>query len=402
MSSTGWYTLLVAAVAAERCVELVVSARHLRWARERGGVEHGAGHYPLMAAVHTLLLVSCVVEVDVAHRPFVPGPGLADARAWWSRPRGCAGGASARSARSGTPGSSSSPGSRWSSRGPYRWLRHPNYVAVVVEVAALPLVHTAWVTAVVFSLLDVVVLSDPDPGRAARPRGGRVSRLDVLVAGGGPVGLACAIEAARAGPVGGGGRAADGAGRQGVRRGPDARRGRGARPARRAPGRACRSAGSPTSARAARRATPSARDRAWGCGAPSCTGRCPSAPTRWACDDRRRRSTPWRRTAARSPSAGVSASWLLACDGLHSTVRRRARAGPRPVPARSRRYGLRRHAALAPWSDYVEVHWSPLRRGLRDPGRARPGRCRAAHLDQRAVRRPAAPGADAPVTVGGA
>ena len=43
--------------------------------------------------------------------------------------------------------------------GPYRWLRHPNYVAVVVEVAALPLVHTAWVTAIVFSLFNAVVLS---------------------------------------------------------------------------------------------------------------------------------------------------------------------------------------------------------------------------------------------------
>jgi methyltransferase len=51
------------------------------------------------------------------------------------------------------------PGLPLVSRGPYRWLRHPNYVAVVLEVAALPLVHTAWVTAVVFSLLDVVVLS---------------------------------------------------------------------------------------------------------------------------------------------------------------------------------------------------------------------------------------------------
>jgi methyltransferase len=44
-------------------------------------------------------------------------------------------------------------------RGPYRLLRHPNYVAVVLEVAALPLVHTAWVTAIVFSVLDAMVLS---------------------------------------------------------------------------------------------------------------------------------------------------------------------------------------------------------------------------------------------------
>jgi methyltransferase len=43
-------------------------------------------------------------------------------------------------------------------RGPYRWLSHPNYVAVAVEGAALPLVHTAWVTAVAFTVLNAVLL----------------------------------------------------------------------------------------------------------------------------------------------------------------------------------------------------------------------------------------------------
>lgn len=44
-------------------------------------------------------------------------------------------------------------------RGPYRLLHHPNYTAVVVEVAALPLVHTAWVTAIVFSIANALVLT---------------------------------------------------------------------------------------------------------------------------------------------------------------------------------------------------------------------------------------------------
>lgn len=62
-------------------------------------------------------------------------------------------------------------------------------------------------------------------------------------------------------------------------------------------------------------------------------------------------------------AAGVRARWLLACDGLHSTVRRLvgleepARPGRRQAAAR--RYGLRRHARVAPWGDLVEVHWSP-------------------------------------------
>ncbi|MBO0921685.1 FAD-dependent monooxygenase [Cellulomonas sp. zg-ZUI222] len=60
-------------------------------------------------------------------------------------------------------------------------------------------------------------------------------------------------------------------------------------------------------------------------------------------------------------AGGVSARYLLACDGLHSTVRRRLglEATDDARPGR-RRYGLRRHYAVAPWSDLVEVHWAPL------------------------------------------
>ena len=59
-------------------------------------------------------------------------------------------------------------------RGPYRWLRHPNYVAVVVEGVALPLVHAAWVTALVFTVLNAALLARPAPGRERRagPRPG--------------------------------------------------------------------------------------------------------------------------------------------------------------------------------------------------------------------------------------
>lgn len=158
MSSVSWFTLLVAAVAVERLVELVVSARHLRWARERGGVESGAGHFPFMAAVHTLLLVSCVVEVHLADRPFIPWLG-------WPMLAVVAGTQSLRWWCVRTLGPQWNtrivvvPGLPLVARGPYRLLRHPNYVAVVLEVAALPLVHTAWLTAIVFSALDALVLS---------------------------------------------------------------------------------------------------------------------------------------------------------------------------------------------------------------------------------------------------
>ena len=55
-------------------------------------------------------------------------------------------------------------------------------------------------------------------------------------------------------------------------------------------------------------------------------------------------------------AGGITARWLLACDGLHSTVRR-SMGLERPVSSRGRRFGLRQHFAIAPWNDLIEVHW---------------------------------------------
>ncbi|MFG2440459.1 isoprenylcysteine carboxyl methyltransferase family protein [Streptomyces sp. NPDC048508] len=154
-----WYGLLVAVVAAERVAELVVARRNERWSVARGATVAGQGHYPAMVALHTGLLAGCLAEVWLAGRPFVPAlawpmPAVlaaAQGLRWW-----CI----------------RSLGPRWNTRvivvpslplvakGPYRWrrLRHPNYVAVVAEGVALPLVHTAWVTAVVFTVLNAVLL----------------------------------------------------------------------------------------------------------------------------------------------------------------------------------------------------------------------------------------------------
>ena len=152
----GWYVGLVLLVAAERVAELVVSLRNARWSFERGGVESGRGHYPFMVALHTLLLAACLVEA--AHRTFVPWLGwtmlavvlLAQGLRWW-----CI----------------TVLGHQWNTRvivvpglklvagGPYHWLRHPNYVAVVAEGIALPLVHTAWLTALIFTALNIPLLT---------------------------------------------------------------------------------------------------------------------------------------------------------------------------------------------------------------------------------------------------
>ncbi|MGW7286583.1 isoprenylcysteine carboxyl methyltransferase family protein [Streptomyces sp. NPDC054847] len=152
-----WYTVLVSAVAAERVVELVVARRNAAWTLARAGVEHGRGHYPVMVALHTALLTGCLIEVAIADRPFVPALGwsmlgvvvLAQALRWWC-------------IRTLGPYWNTRvivvPGARLVRAGPYRFARHPNYVAVVAEIAALPLVHSAWLTAVVLTAANAVLM----------------------------------------------------------------------------------------------------------------------------------------------------------------------------------------------------------------------------------------------------
>lgn len=148
---------LIAAVTSERIAELIVAKRHSASSRAHGGIEYGASHYPLMVALHTGLLAGCLLEVHALHRPRIPAlhrPMVvavlaAQGLRWW-----CI----------------KTLGGQWNTRvivvpgaprvhaGPYRWLAHPNYVAVVVEGVALPLAHAAWRTALVFSLCNAALL----------------------------------------------------------------------------------------------------------------------------------------------------------------------------------------------------------------------------------------------------
>jgi methyltransferase len=151
------YALLIAAIAAERVAELAVARRNARWSLQREAREFGRGHYPVVVAVHCALLAGCLAEPLLAHRPFIPALGwpmlavvlLAQPlRLWCLR----------------------ALGPRWNTRilvipgmplvstGPYRYLPHPNYAVVAVEGAALPLIHTAWITCVCFTIVNAAIL----------------------------------------------------------------------------------------------------------------------------------------------------------------------------------------------------------------------------------------------------
>jgi len=157
VSSQLWFTILVLAVGGERLVELGVATRNRRWSLERGGIEYGRSHYPVIVTLHVGLLAGCLLEVWWRAPAFLPALGVpmfglllaSEALRWW-----CI----------------ATLGPRWNTRvivvpgmspvrrGPYRVFSHPNYLAVIVEGAALPLVHTAWITALAFTVLNAWLL----------------------------------------------------------------------------------------------------------------------------------------------------------------------------------------------------------------------------------------------------
>jgi methyltransferase len=152
------YTLLIAALALERCFELWLSRRNALWAKRSGAVEYGAEHLVWMKLLHTGLFVGCVAEVWLLPRPFVPWlaaaclvvAALAQALRYWTI---------ATLGRRWNVQVLVLPGVPVVGSGPFRFLRHPNYLAVVAEGVAVPLVHSAFITAGVFSVLNAALLA---------------------------------------------------------------------------------------------------------------------------------------------------------------------------------------------------------------------------------------------------
>lgn len=148
---------IVLAVAVQRLLELRLSARHAEAIRAQGGYEVGAGHMGTMRLLHTAWFIAMVAEVFLLDRPFIPWLG---ALAFV----GLLVGQALRYAAIRTLGPRWTatimilPGAPPVTSGLYRRIRHPNYVGVIIEIACVPLIHTAWLTSLVFSILHAFLM----------------------------------------------------------------------------------------------------------------------------------------------------------------------------------------------------------------------------------------------------
>ena len=158
MTTSQVFVAFVVLVAVERLAELRLSRRNESRLRAQGAREHAAGHFFAMQLLHTLWLGSIILEVTLLQPPFQLWIGVLAALCF------CIGQGLRYAAIHALGGRwtvrvFTLPGAAPVTRGIYRHLRHPNYLGVVLEIAALPLMHSAWRSAVVFSLANAVLLA---------------------------------------------------------------------------------------------------------------------------------------------------------------------------------------------------------------------------------------------------
>lgn len=146
-----WAVLLLVAV--QRLAELAYARHNTRRLLAAGGREVGARHYPLLVGVHGLWLLAILLLVPAETPPnwWLLGLflGLQAARLWVLTSLG----------RYWTTRIITLPQAPLVRRGPYRFLRHPNYLVVAGEILVLPLAFGAWEIALVFSLANAAVLA---------------------------------------------------------------------------------------------------------------------------------------------------------------------------------------------------------------------------------------------------
>jgi methyltransferase len=155
---TRWiFLVLVILLGIQRLGELRLSSRHERRILDLGGYEYAPGQFRLMRVLHVAWFLAMIVEVFGLQRPFHPGLAIIAALAFVA-------GQVLRYAAIQTLGERWTvrvmilPGAKPISGGIYRFMRHPNYLGVILEIAAVPLLHSAYFTATIFSIANALLL----------------------------------------------------------------------------------------------------------------------------------------------------------------------------------------------------------------------------------------------------
>lgn len=157
MEMKDFFTILLAILIVQRITELWIARKNESWMKEQGAYEVGKSHYKYIVLVHLMFFVSLLLEVQYTERgmpqwwmfPFVFFIVTQILRVWSIASLG----------RYWNTRIIILPGINVVSKGPYRFLRHPNYLIVAAEILVIPLIFQAYFTAIFFTILNAIVLS---------------------------------------------------------------------------------------------------------------------------------------------------------------------------------------------------------------------------------------------------
>lgn len=150
-----YFTVFILLFILQRLSELYIAKRNEKWLLQQGAIEYGQRHYPFIVALHTLFIISLIVEYILRDGPSISWLFLFIfivilSFKFWAL---------------------SSLGKYWNTKiyripgvypvkkGPYKFLRHPNYVEVICEIAVIPLVFHLYYTAIAFTILNAIILN---------------------------------------------------------------------------------------------------------------------------------------------------------------------------------------------------------------------------------------------------
>ena len=162
------FICVVGFIIIQRIVELLVARNNEKWIKSKGGYEVGANHYPYMVAIHIGFFISLIIEFMVFAQTvsrfwvllFALFISLQIMRAWVIASLG----------RFWNTKILVLPGAHVVKKGPFHFIRHPNYVVVTSEIIVIPLMFEAYFTAIVFTLLNLIILSVRIPKEEAALR----------------------------------------------------------------------------------------------------------------------------------------------------------------------------------------------------------------------------------------
>lgn len=151
------FFLFIGLVIFQRITELVIARKNEEWMKKQGAIEFGQGHYPVMVAIHTAFLIFFILEVIVFNKQlssfwqvllvlFIFTQAM---RIW----------ALASLGKFWNTKIIILPGADVIKKGPYKIIKHPNYLIVSIELIVIPLMFNAYITTVLFTLMNILILS---------------------------------------------------------------------------------------------------------------------------------------------------------------------------------------------------------------------------------------------------